>query len=115
MDSVGALDDDPDDQPTSEDRSEDRALAREAAVAATVLLKNTGVLPLDHTELRRVAVIGPNAGRAVIMGGGSASVPAHYLRSPLDALRTGSDPVSRSTTNRLSTSPERAPKFRMRG
>ncbi len=87
MDSVGALDDDPEEQPTSEDRPEDRALAREAAAAATVLLKNTGVLPLEQTELRRVAVIGPNAGRAVIMGGGSASVPAHYLCSPLDALR----------------------------
>ncbi len=87
MDSVGALDDDPDEQPRSEDRPEDRELTREAAVAATVLLRNTGVLPLDRTELRRVAVIGPNAGRAVIMGGGSASVSAHYLRSPLDALR----------------------------
>ncbi len=87
MDSVGALDDDPDEQPRSEDRPKDRVLAREAAVAATVLLKNTGILPLDLTELRRVAVIGPNAGRAVIMGGGSASVPAPYLRSPLDALR----------------------------
>ena len=87
MDSVGALDDDPEEQPTSEDRPEDRALAREAAAAATVLLKNTGVLPLEQTELRRVAVIGPNAGRAVIMGGGSASVPAHDLRPPLDALR----------------------------
>jgi beta-glucosidase len=87
MDRVGALDDDPDQEPGSEDRPEDRALAREAAIAATVLLKNTGVLPLEPTGLRRVAVIGPNAGRAVIMGGGSSSVPAHYLRSPLDALR----------------------------
>ena len=87
MDRVGALDDDPDEQPGSEDRPEDRILAREAAVAATVLLSNTGVLPLERDRLRRVAVIGPNAGRAVIMGGGSSSVPAHYLRSPLDALR----------------------------
>jgi beta-glucosidase len=87
MDRVGALDDDPDGQPGSEDRPEDRTLARRAAVGATVLLANTGVLPLERTGLRRVAVVGPNAGRAVIMGGGSSSVPTHYLRSPLDALR----------------------------
>jgi beta-glucosidase len=87
MDRIGALDDDPDAAPRSEDRPEDRRLARDAAVGATVLLSNSGVLPLDRNGLRRVAVIGPNAGRAVIMGGGSSSVPAHYLRSPLDALR----------------------------
>ncbi|MGA2519310.1 MAG: glycoside hydrolase family 3 C-terminal domain-containing protein [Acidimicrobiales bacterium] len=87
MDRVGALDDPPHEQPGSEDRPEDRLLARQCAVAATVLLKNSGVLPLDQAGLRRMAVIGPNAGRAVIMGGGSSSVHAHYLRSPLDALR----------------------------
>ncbi len=88
FDRVGALDDDAADEPASEDRPEHRALAREAAVAATVLLSNDGaVLPLDPAPLRRVAVIGPNAARAQIMGGGSANLPAHYLRSPLDALR----------------------------
>ncbi len=87
MDRVGALDDDPHEHPESEDRPEDRLLARQAAVAGTVLLKNTGILPLDEAQLRRVAVIGPNAGRAVIMGGGSSSLAPHYLRSPLDALR----------------------------
>jgi beta-glucosidase len=87
LDRIGALDDDPDEQPRSEDRPEHRALAREAAVAATVLLRNEGVLPLTAERLRRVAVIGPNADRAQIMGGGSASLPAHHLRSPLAALR----------------------------
>ncbi len=87
FDGVGALDDDPDEIPRALDKPEHRVIARHAAIAATVLLTNTGVLPLDRTQLRRIAVIGPNAGRAVIMGGGSASVPAHYWRSPLDALR----------------------------
>jgi beta-glucosidase len=45
------------------------------------------VLPLDRSALRRVAVIGPNADRAQIMGGGSASLRAHYLVTPLEALR----------------------------
>ncbi len=87
FDRVGALDDDPDEKPQARDRPEHRVIARQAAIASTVVLTNTGVLPLDRVQLRRIAVIGPNAGRAVIMGGGSASVPAHYLRSPLDALR----------------------------
>ncbi len=115
MDRIGALDDDPDQEPGSEDRPEDRALAREAAIAATVLLQNTGVLPLERAGLRRVAVIGPNAGRAVIMGGGSSSVPAHYLRSPLDALRDRLGPDVEIDTSPRSTSPGPAPRCRARG
>jgi beta-glucosidase len=88
FDRIGALDDDPTVVPTAEDRPEHRAVAREAAIAGTVLMRNEGgVLPLDPSTLRRVAVIGPNADRAQIMGGGSANLPAHYLRSPLEALR----------------------------
>jgi beta-glucosidase len=36
-------------------------LAREAARKTMVLLKNDGVLPLDASKVKRVAVIGPNA------------------------------------------------------
>ncbi len=86
FDRIGALDDAPA-APRSLDLPEHRAVAREAAVAATVLLRNDDVLPLDATTIRRVAVIGPNAGRAVIMGGGSASLSVPTPRSPLDALR----------------------------
>jgi beta-glucosidase len=87
FDRIGALDDGPPAAPRSEDLPAHRAVAREAAVGATVLLRNEGVLPLARPSIRRIAVIGPNAGRAVIMGGGSANLPVPELRSPLAALR----------------------------
>nr|WP_249420232.1 glycoside hydrolase family 3 C-terminal domain-containing protein [Rhabdothermincola salaria] len=88
LDRVGALDHDPAEQPRSVDDPGHRAVARQAAIGATVLLRNDGVLPLEADRLRRVAVIGPNAARAQIMGGGSANLPAHRLVSPLEALRS---------------------------
>lgn len=69
------------------DRPEHRTLARRAAAGSMVLLRNEGILPLDRTGLRSLAVIGPNADRARIMGGGSAEVLAHPHRAPLEALR----------------------------
>jgi len=69
------------------DRPEHRALAREAAADAIVLLRNEhDTLPLAAT-VRRLAVIGPNADRAVIQGGGSARVSPHHSVSPLDGIR----------------------------
>lgn len=71
----------------SVDRADHRALAREASVASMVLLENDGVLPLDTAALQSVAVIGPNAGRVQMMGGGSAQLSPHYVIHPIDALR----------------------------
>ncbi len=68
------------------DRPEDRALNRRAAAAGSVLLRNDGILPLDPATIRSVAVIGPNARNAKVMGGGSATVRAYHTTSPLDAL-----------------------------
>jgi len=62
------------------------SIARQAAAASIVLLKNSGVLPLA-ADLSRVAVVGPNADRAVMMGGGSAGVEPDHRTSPLAALR----------------------------
>ena len=87
FDRVGALGELTDDETTSVDLPEDRALAREAAAAAIVLLQNEGALPIDPASVRRVAVIGPNADRAVMMGGGSASLTPAYRTTPLAALR----------------------------
>ncbi|MFN9072518.1 MAG: glycoside hydrolase family 3 C-terminal domain-containing protein [Hyphomonadaceae bacterium] len=73
------------------DRPEDRALARRAAIAGTVMLKNDGLLPLDTERLKTIAVIGPNAAHGEIMGGGSSFVNAHYAAHPLAALQTRLD------------------------
>ncbi|HEX7942838.1 MAG TPA: glycoside hydrolase family 3 N-terminal domain-containing protein, partial [Gemmatimonadaceae bacterium] len=71
-----------------------RALIRRAAAEGMVLLKNAGVLPLPADA--RVAVIGPNAAVARVMGGGSAQINAHRQVSPLEGLRAalGSDRVT---------------------
>ena len=71
----------------TDDRPEDRELARRAAASSMVLLTNDGTLPLDRSAVSTVAVIGPNAQAARIMGGGSATVHAHHYTPPVDALR----------------------------
>jgi beta-glucosidase len=87
FDRVGALDDGGHADEQALDLPEHRHVARRAATESMVLLANDGLLPLDRSALRTVAVIGPNADRAQIMGGGSASLRAHYLVTPLEALR----------------------------
>jgi beta-glucosidase len=85
---TGRLDDAQGRDEISDDRPEHRALARRAAAAGMVLLKNEhAILPLDRARLRTLAVIGPNAATGVIMGGGSSQVAPHYVVHPLDALR----------------------------
>jgi beta-glucosidase len=69
------------------DRPEHRALIRRAAAEGIVLLKNRGgVLPLDPEKLGSLAIIGPNAKTAQIMGGGSAHVNAHYALTPFEGI-----------------------------
>jgi beta-glucosidase len=70
-------------RPAAERRA---AVAHEAATGSMVLLKNSGVLPLPAT-MTTLALVGPNADRAVIMGGGSAGVEPDHRTSPLTALR----------------------------
>ncbi len=48
--------------------AEHRAIARYAAEQSAVLLKNNGILPLSK-DIKRVAVIGPNADTGAIHGG----------------------------------------------
>ena len=73
---------------TARDDAADLALTRRAAAQGMVLLRNRrNVLPLVPEGLRRVAVIGPNALRGEIMGGGSAHVTPTRTSHPLSALR----------------------------
>ncbi|MBX6389152.1 MAG: glycoside hydrolase family 3 protein [Frankia sp.] len=65
-----------------------RDLIREAAAAGMVLLRNeAGLLPLAAGELRRVAVIGPNADQPRWQGGGSAGVIPPHVIGPAEGLR----------------------------
>ena len=88
---LGALDDPPTES-MAVDLPEHRRLARRASASSMVLLRNEAVdgvtvLPLDRTSLSTIAVIGPNAERARIMGGGSAEVLPHHETPIVDALR----------------------------
>ena len=97
FDRLGALDD-ISVEPHAVDLPEHRDLARRAAVESIVLLRNEPVrdrrrgenepmLPLPSTGLKTIAVIGPNAERARIMGGGSAEVLPHHRTPIIDVLR----------------------------
>jgi beta-glucosidase len=84
---LGALDGGEPGEDVSVDEPGHRAVARRAATESVVLLANDGLLPLDRGALGTVAVVGPNADRAQIMGGGSAALRASYLVTPVQALR----------------------------
>lgn len=89
---VGGFSDGPLTELASPDGETDRALIRQVGAAAMVLLRNQAVgdqpvLPLDVASLGAIAVIGPNARAARIMGGGSAWVRATRVSNPLDAIR----------------------------
>jgi beta-glucosidase len=69
------------------DLPEHRVLIRQAAAEGCVLLRNEEhMLPLQREHLTSIAVIGPNASVAQIMGGGSAQVNAHYAVTPLEGI-----------------------------
>ncbi|RSL63603.1 hypothetical protein CEP54_005165 [Fusarium duplospermum] len=70
-----------------DDRKETRELIRAAGHEGLTLLKNDdGILPICPKSTK-VAVIGPNANRAIAGGGGSASLNPYYNTIPLDSIR----------------------------
>ncbi|MGB8818308.1 MAG: glycoside hydrolase family 3 C-terminal domain-containing protein [Rhizobiaceae bacterium] len=86
MQRTGALSDHRPHTEVANDRPEHRELIRRAGAEGTVLLKNSGILPLDKAKAQTIALIGPNAKVAQIMGGGSAQLNPHYRVSPWDGL-----------------------------
>ncbi len=64
------------------DTPEHRQVALELARQSLVLLKNDGILPLDRSKFKRIAVIGPNGDSKSMLHGnyhGSASHPTSIL------------------------------------
>jgi beta-glucosidase len=87
---------------------------RGSAAAGLVLVRNAEVdgapaLPLDRSELRRVAVLGPNAEAARTLGGGSATVFPSSTVSPLQGLRSALGPGVRVDHGRGGRCSDRLP------
>ncbi|KEA09372.1 beta-glucosidase [Rhizobium rhizogenes] len=99
LERVGAFADSTMHDERAEDRPHHRALIRKLGAEGAVLLKNDGILPLSKSALERIAVLGPNAAEARVMGGGSAQINAHYKISPLEGIRAtlaGANTISHS-------------------
>ena len=79
--------DNPEEKPeVSNNLEEDRKLIKKAAAESMVLLKNKNVLPFSKSDIKSLAVIGPNAEKGQFIGGGSATVKPHYVVHPLEGL-----------------------------
>ncbi len=61
------------------DCPEHRDLAEKAALSSVVLLKNDGLLPLDKSKLKSVAVIGPNADDRSSLTGNYHGTSSRYI------------------------------------
>jgi beta-glucosidase len=70
------------------------ALARKAAQESIVLLKNTGLLPLDPKKLKTVAVIGPTADEIMSLLGNYYGTPAAPV-TILQGIRAAVGPGTR--------------------
>jgi beta-glucosidase len=70
-----------------------QAVSRLVAEEGIVLLKNNGLLPLDTSRIKTIAVIGDNATRLQCHEGGSSRLKALYEVTPLQGLvkRAGDD------------------------
>ena len=62
------------------------AAARKIAADGVVLLKNDGVLPLNPPKDAKILVVGENAYKMMVVGGGSSNLKTQYEIVPLDAL-----------------------------
>ncbi len=78
-----------------EDKPQHRKIIRQAAREAIVLLKNDGTLPLK--KVKSIAVIGPYANAAQILGGGSSSVTPHYVVTPFEGIKNRAGKIKAET------------------
>jgi beta-glucosidase len=60
--------------------------ARRVAEESIVLLKNDGILPLDSSKFKSIAVIGVNAATKFALGGGAAQIKAPYEITTLEGI-----------------------------
>jgi beta-glucosidase len=59
----------------------------QVASQSIVLLKNdAGLLPLKPAQLKKVAIVGPNAKAIILSGGGSAALKPSYFVSPYEGI-----------------------------
>ncbi|RSM00135.1 hypothetical protein CEP52_009313 [Fusarium oligoseptatum] len=77
----------PEEPEREDDRKETRELIRAAGHEGLTLLKNDDCILPICPKSTKVAVIGPNANRAIAGGGGSASLNPYYNTIPLDSIR----------------------------
>lgn len=67
---------------------EHQATAYKVATESVVLLKNAGgILPLDLSRIKSIAVVGRNAGMKQAAGGQSSGIKALYEITPLEAIQ----------------------------
>ena len=59
--------------------------ARKIAADGIVLLKNEGALPIDE-KVGKILVVGENAVKKMVVGGGSSNLKTRYEVTPLEAL-----------------------------
>ena len=67
------------------------AAARKIAAEGLVLLKNDGTLPLQIPLGGKLLVVGENAYKMMVVGGGSSNLKTKYEIIPLEALREAFD------------------------
>ena len=69
--------------------------AREISAAGVVLLKNeNNVLPLDVPQDGKIVLVGENAVKKMVVGGGSSNLKTAYEINPLEGLQAAYDGVA---------------------
>jgi beta-glucosidase len=90
VDRTKGLDGPPERPERPRDTPETRQLIRQVGVEGLTLLKNESkTLPIKGAK--KIAIIGPNAKRAIAGGGGSATLKPYYLTTPFEGVSSRTD------------------------